>query len=342
MTTIEMWRNLTKTHVVRPPKLKDAHEVTELFNLCSREMIGANDYTVDEVRNDWTTPGFNLETDGRLIFKSDGELIAHIEVWAISKPPIRPWLLMHIRPDQDFDKLGSAIFPWAIARAELLIPKVPQEARVTLQAHAVSSYQPMKQLLEKNNMKLIRHSWQMAIDLAAPIAQPKWPEGIILRTYDHARDGEAVYRADYDSFRDHFGFVEETFEEGYPQWIHSMIKDEHYDPSLWFLAVQNDEIVGGSLCRAVSWEDPEMGWVRTLFTRRPWRRNGIALALLTHTFHEFKRRGLKRVGLGVDAENLTGATRLYEKAGMKIRRQYDRYELELRSGIELSTEKLID
>lgn len=340
MTTIASWRNLNKKYVVRVPILKDAHAVTDLFNLCSLEMIGAKDYTVDEVRNDWTAPGFNLEKDGRMIINSDGELIAYIEVWAISKPPVHPWLFIRIRPDQDYVKLGSAMFPWAVVRAEQLIPKVPREARVALQSSAVSSYQPMVQLLEKNKMELIRSSWQMVVDLDDPIEQPVWPEGIKMRTYNHTKDGEAVYRADYDAFRDHFGFVEETFEEGYPQWIHTMIKDEHYDPNLWFLAMRDDEIVGGALCRAVAWDDPEMGWVRSLFTRRPWRRKGIALALLRHTFHEFKGRGLQRVGLGVDAENLMGATRLYEKSGMKIHRQIDRYELEIRPGVVLRTEKL--
>ena len=342
MTNIELWRNLEKTHVVRPPKLKDAKATTDLFNQCSLEMIGAEDYTVEEVRNDWTTPGFNLEKDGRVIINSDGELIAYIDVWAVSNLPVQPFLFLRIRPDQDFDKLGSAMLAWAIARAGQLIPKVPEEARVTLQSSAVSSYLPMKQLFEQNDMQLIRSSWQMVIDLDHPLEQPAWPEGIQLRIYNHAKDGEAVYRADYDAFRDHFGFVEEAFEEGYPQWIHAMIKDEHYDPNLWFLAMQGDEIVGGALCRAVAWDDPEMGWVRSLFTRLPWRRKGIALALLRHTFHEFKQRGLLRVGLGVDAENLTGATRLYEKSGMKIHRQIDRYELELRPGVALRTEKLND
>ena len=83
-----------------------------------------------------------------------------------------------------------------------------------------------------------------------------------------------------------------------------------------------------------------MGWLSTLAVRRPWRRQGIALALLHHTFREFHRRGRYRVGLGVDSANLTGATRLYEKAGMRISRQWDAYEKELRPGRELSTQTL--
>ncbi len=115
-----------------------------------------------------------------------------------------------------------------------------------------------------------------------------------------------------------------------------MIQDEHYDPTLWYLAFDRDQIAGGAICRPVSWEDPDAGWVRSLFVRRPWRRRELALALLRHAFLEFRKRGKQRVGLEVDAENLTGATQLYKKAGMHVTRQYDRYEFEVRPGIKYS------
>ena len=73
--------------------------------------------------------------------------------------------------------------------------------------------------------------------------------------------------------------------------------------------------MAGTLCEA---EHYEMGWVRSLFVRRPWRRRGLGMALLQNAFREFHERGERRVGLGVDAENLTGATRLYERAGMRV------------------------
>ena len=77
-----------------------------------------------------------------------------------------------------------------------------------------------------------------------------------------------------------------------------------------------------------------------LSVRRPWRRKGLGMALLYHSFGEFYRRGTRKVGLDVDSQNLTGATRLYERVGMRVNRQYDSYEKELRPGIELSTQSL--
>ncbi len=95
-------------------------------------------------------------------------------------------------------------------------------------------------------------------------------------------------------------------------------------------------VAGLSLCKY----EKDLGWVDTLAVLRPWRRKGLGMALLRHSFAEFYRRGTHKIGLGVDAQNLTGATRLYERAGMHVARQYDAYEKELRAGVELSTQSL--
>ncbi len=75
---------------------------------------------------------------------------------------------------------------------------------------------------------------------------------------------------------------------------------------------------------------PPTAWVNILAVRRPWRRQGLGMALLRQAFGEFYRRGIRQVALGVDAENITGATRLYARAGMRVTRQYARYEKMLR------------
>ena len=101
-----------------------------------------------------------------------------------------------------------------------------------------------------------------------------------------------------------------------------------------------DEVACVSLCRIDAYEDPAMGWVNTLGVRRPWRRSGLGLALLRHSFGELYRRGKRAVGLGVDANSLTGATRLYEKAGMHVIHQMNNYEKVLRPGADLRLQNL--
>jgi mycothiol synthase len=143
-----------------------------------------------------------------------------------------------------------------------------------------------------------------------------------------------------DAFKDHWGYVETPFEEDYEKWLHWMDDDPSFDESLWFAAVAGEEIVGCSICYDVTGEGPNVGTVETLGVRRGWRRRGIASALLQHSFGELYRRGKTKVTLGVDTQSLTGALRLYEKAGMQVAHRYDRHEKELRAGRDVSTRAL--
>ncbi|MBL8103053.1 MAG: GNAT family N-acetyltransferase, partial [Anaerolineales bacterium] len=104
-----------------------------------------------------------------------------------------------------------------------------------------------------------------------------------------------------------------------------------FDPSLWVIAWDGNEIAGFSLNRFRM----GIGWVSTLGVRRPWRKKGLGLALLQQSFGEFYKRGMKTIGLGVDASNPTGATRLYQGAGMYIASEFITYDKELRAGRNL-------
>ncbi|MEO7840100.1 MAG: GNAT family N-acetyltransferase, partial [Anaerolineales bacterium] len=197
-----------------------------------------------------------------------------------------------------------------------------------------------KRLFEDMGYQHIRSSYNMRINMDEPPPAPVVPDGITLKIYNPGTDLEAVYRADMEAFRDHFGCVEEPFEQGLERFKHFMTGYEGFDPSLWFLAMDGDEIAGVYLCRKEAYDNPEVGFVNTLAVRRPWRKRGIGLALLLHAFGEFYRRGQRKAGLGVDAENLTGALRLYENAGMHVHRASGLFEKEIRSGKEISVQSL--
>jgi mycothiol synthase len=85
---------------------------------------------------------------------------------------------------------------------------------------------------------------------------------------------------------------------------------------------------------ALAYQRTEQGWVRVLGVRQAWRRRGVGLALLQHVFACFYERGMATVGLGVDAASPTGATRLYERAGMHLYEDLDTYERVLRAAPE--------
>jgi len=172
----------------------------------------------------------------------------------------------------------------------------------------------------------------MEIEINAVPPAPQWPEGISVRTFFRGQDERTVFETDEEAFRDHWGHLPMQFD----LWEHWTVKREDFDPTLWFLAFDGTQPSGICLCQ----NEKDSGWVDTLAVRRPWRRKGLGMALLLHAFGEFYRRDVHKVGLNVDSQNLIGATRLYERAGMHVARQYNTYEKELRLGVELSTQSI--
>ena len=245
-----------------------------------------------------------------------------------------------VDPDYEDKGIGTWMLNWAEQRALRVLEDIPQNLRFAPRVGTYREAEKSKKLFESMGYRHLRSSYNMLINMDAPVPEPVWPKGITLRTYNPETDAEAVYRADTEAFRDHFGFVEPPFEEGFERFKYFMLEYEGFDPTLLFLAVDGDEIVGINLCRPQSFDDPEMGYVGTLGVRRAWRKRGIGLALLRHSFNEFYRRGKRKVGLGVDAQNLTGAMRLYESAGMHVQQAFDQYEKELRPGLEISVQSL--
>jgi ribosomal protein S18 acetylase RimI-like enzyme len=337
-----MKTSLPQGYTVRPGKMDDIPEAVNLFNTYSQHYLGVQTSTCSVVENEWHTPKFNPGTDTRLVFDHKGSLVGYIEVWAISTPPVHPWVWGRVHPNDHRRGIGAYLLAWAEARARQTIPLCPEGTQVAYRTGTVSSIEAPKYLYQAYGLSLIRHSFRMLIEMNAPPPEPVWPPGIRLRTpKDPADDIEAIYRADDEAFKDHFGYVQQPFEEGFSQFSHWFLNDEiHNDPDLWFLAMDADEIAGLALCLRHDYEDEACGHIESLAVRRPWRKHGIGTALLYHAFGEYYRRGFRAVSLGVDAQNLTGALRLYKKVGMHVDRQFDLYEKELRPGAEISVKSL--
>jgi mycothiol synthase len=110
-----------------------------------------------------------------------------------------------------------------------------------------------------------------------------------------------------------------TFEE-WKSWYY--LDQEEFDPTLWFLAYAGNELVGVALNRS----SLAKGEILHLGVRRSWRQKGLGMALLLHTFATFLQRNVYTISLSVDTQSLTGAHRLYERAGMYVIDQYHTYE----------------
>lgn len=324
---------------VRAGQLSDYLLVFELSNALSLKINGCIDLDNPElIRLDWLNAGFNPQTDIHAVFGADGNLLGIAETWLNGQPPVHPWNWVCVHPDHLEDGIWEYLLLWAENRSRAALEMVPAELRVAPRTGTVHHNLGGIRTIQKLGWAHIRSYYRMVTDLESAPVVPTAPAGIIIRTYDPASETEAVYRAFRDSFKDHFGYVEEPFEHGFAQFKHNLIEDPGYDPAYWFVAVDGAEIAGICLCRPVDAEDAESGWVNELGVRRAWRKQGLGTLLLKQAFAAFYARGQKRAALGVDATSLTGALRLYEQAGMRVARQFDQFEKELRPGHEISTQ----
>jgi mycothiol synthase len=177
------------------------------------------------------------------------------------------------------------------------------------------------QLLQSRGYRPARHFYRMTIDLDRPPPHPVWPDGLVAVPVDYSRDAGALHAALDEAFLEEWGHEPENEVD----W-RARRERAGFDPTLWFVVKD-----GGEVAAAIISDEERFGtgWIAALGVRKPWRRRGLGLALLLHAFGELYRRGQRRIGLGVDAQNPTGATRLYERAGMKVAWSATFFEKEL-------------
>lgn len=332
---------------VRAARMADLDAVVDLVNAAALVDTGMIATNREEKLIEWGLPQFDMETDTLLLLAPDGQAaggqpVGFVELWDM-KPHVRHILWGRVHPDHRGQGIGNYLMEWAESRARQSLDKAPPEARVSIHTSAVQQNRQAHRLFDARGYSPSRHFFRMLIEMVPGVSPPVpvWPEGVKVRPYVLGEDDRAVHRALDEAFQDHWGYVtRETFEE----WFHWIEEDSTFDPAVCFLAVigdASDEQVVGALMARPEWEkDPDIAWIDQLGVLRPWRRQGIGLALLHQGFGEFYRRGKYKVGLGVDGDSLSGATRLYEKAGMHAFRQIDAYEKVLRPGVELSTQSL--
>lgn len=269
-----------------------------------------------QIRDRLASPATNAEENWRVAVDVSGRMLGGVFLWHPQPDSERIFFFVLAEPREP--ELYERLVEWGLKRARTLT-----EGRVgVVGVSADSDDATLAGVLREHGFELVRHFFTMEIDLGVKLPEPEWPEGIEVR---HFQPGEerAIYDVDMEAFQDHWDFFPVPFEE----WRDFFLARSDFDPGLWLLAFDGDEMAGTALC---SWESrPGIGRVNVLAVRRPWRRRGVARALLLHSFHEFGRRGRERVDLNVDAESLTGAVGLYESVGMHVAHREDSYRKEL-------------
>ncbi len=154
------------------------------------------------------------------------------------------------------------------------------------------------------------------------------PDGLEIRPIPFEPTAiKTVIAADHEAFQDHFGSVEdvETF-------YRLVLEDPDSDVSLWVVAFDGDEVAGAVL-NGVRSSEPTLGWLDSIFTRRPWRQRGLARALIAHSLRLLREHGMTEAALGVDASNPNQALRLYESCGFEVASSSTVYRKPLPPGV---------
>ena len=295
---------------VRPAAMSDIEAVYELIAEQRTIDFGSPMISLEDLQKRWEATDLDTDTITAL---EEGNVAGYAELYEGDTP----FIYLASRNDLDLGyQLLHSLEQQAIARTNgtvELVTQISEKNQPLIQLFASSGY--------RSNLSFII----MELKLDKLPESPKWAEGISVRSFVKSQDEEATYRTDEEAGEDK-GYHTPLSYEG---WVKRMDMDrETFDPDIWFLACDGNEIVGAALNIC----DPNVSivWVDHLSVRRAWRKRGIGKALLLHSFAEFYKRGIKTAKLSVDSKSLTNAPRLYESVGMRTIQQYHIYRKELR------------
>ena len=279
-----------------PAEVADAAAVTEVVGALASSLYGETAFSQADLESEWSE--LDLERDARVV--RDGDRVVGYGA---------------VRERGELCEVEGYVHPDALGRGigRLIAAGLEEDAarggarrihNSVLEADAAA-----RQLLESLGYSPVRGFREMRIALEAPPLAPEWPDGLRVVPFDAQHDAAEFHAAQEEAFADHWEYTPRDFEA----WSKGHLGSDRFDPTLWCVVRAGNEIAAGTIATGDTYGG---GFVHALFTRRPWRKQGVGAALLGDAFGRFWERGEHSVGLGVDAASDTGAFRLYERAGM--------------------------
>lgn len=312
---------LPEGYALRPAVWADLEAVTDLIATVSAAE-DAGGHSLEEQRAAWERPNFNVATEAWVITHATG-LAAYGEVWERRKHEVY-MLDGYVHLTHRGQGVGAAILQQMETHARTRFADSAPGAQARMLHWTSAHDQAAPGLFAQQGFQQARQAWHMRIDMTAPPPAPTWPTNIAPRPYQGLAEAQAAHAVVQEAFSDLEDFVPTPFED----WQKMMLRPEEFDPALWVLAFAGETLAGVAL----SCQYDDEGWIKQVAVRRAYRHLGLGLALLQQAFGAFYQRGVRRVELGVDAANATGATRLYQRAGMSAARHFISYEKLLRQG----------
>jgi ribosomal protein S18 acetylase RimI-like enzyme len=286
--------------------------VVEVVAALESSLYSPSAFSQADLEGEWSD--LDLERDTR-VFRDGDRIVGYGlvrergELWRVEG---------YVHPDAHGRGIGK------LMAIELEEDAASQGAR-RIQNGILEADSAARELLESLGYGAVRIFRELRIELQAPPLAAEWPDEMRVVPFDPERDAHEFHAAHQETFADVWDFTPRDFES----WSKEHLADERFDRTLWCVVRAGDELAAGTICTGNTYGG---GWIHVLFTRRPWRRQGVGAALLADSFGRFWERGEHNVGLGVDAASDTGAFRLYEGAGMAPALGWLVYEKEL-SGV---------
>ena len=289
--------------------------------------------TLEELEHRLSFPSVHPETDFFLTW--DGSRLAgYTSVYvargvAHTGSTIRCTLMVH--PQYRRQGLEQRLLEKATQRAGEQMADI-EEGEVSLQCITPDADRDLQALLEGFGMSAARYFVNLDRSISNGLQQVQVPAGFRLRTFDPERDLETVWRVNNTAFRDHWAPSDAKLDD-----IAHWIEIPYIRPDLWFLA--EEEATGEVVGLGLNIIDPnwialtgrQEGYVDTLAVIREQRQRGLGTALLVHSLHALRQAGMEAAHLHADAANLTGAMRLYEQVGFRVRKTTVAYRKTLRT-----------
>ncbi|MEG4506022.1 GNAT family N-acetyltransferase [Microcoleus sp. F6_B4] len=293
---------------------RDLDAIAHLINTCESVDRLDEGTSISELQQEFNAPSLDKARDIRLWEDAEGKLIGFAQL-SVSEPGevIDGWLWFRVHPGAR----GGDVEAGAIAWGEVRMREVSamRGARVKLRTYARAEDCDRISLLTSNGFKADRYFYRMARSLSEPIPEPHFPEGFALRQFPGEQDAAAWVEMFNQSFIDHWNHHDLTVDK----FKRELAKPD-YRNDLDLIAVADDgTFVSFCYCEICVQECDRTGrnegWIACLGTRRGFRKMGLGRAMLLAGLHRLKAAGVATAILGVDAENSSGALRLYESAG---------------------------
>lgn len=300
----------------------DYAHIVELINVCS-----VTDGVEDHATVGWAQNYFEhiAEFDPRqdILFAAIADRpVGWVRTWTRHLADERDVCVVNgsVLPQWRRHGIGCALQHWG---EQHLLAKPAAGPRV-FRAFAADTEIGTVALLENEGYQTVRYGFEMVRSLAEPIPDLPLPAGVEVRSVapeQYRQVGAAMNEA----FRDHWGHSEST-EEDYQRWM----SGPSFQPHLWQVGWSGDEVAGMVLNFIDKEYNEEFkrlcGWPDPICVRRPWRKQGLARALIARSLRLLQEQSMTEARLGVDAQNPNGALRLYESMGFRMVKKFLTYE----------------